>query len=209
MKYTSNIVTLPRDITDAYLEALMTTTDPILKEEDLAAETLLELLGAAAAACRKMIIAKHLKGLEEAGLFKGVTCIDYPGFVWTAGSMRLYAASTFSICLMKTLAEDLAEDRRTLDDFISYLEIVQKIEVQASVNVALKDAPEAAHRRLCGTVGSITQANCRYMLGLTVDNQLRLLNNIKGNKEMQVDDGPMANFKDDMSAIMPEPVLDV
>lgn len=209
MKYTSNVITLPKEIADAYLEALMATTDPILKEEDLPAGVLLELLSAAAAASRKSIIAKHLKGLEEAGLFKGVTCIEYPGFVWTVGSMRLYAASVISLCLMKTLAEDLAADRRTLEDFIGYLEVVQRIELQASVDALLKDAPEATHRRMCGTVGSITQANCRYMLGYTVDNQLRMLKNIKSNKEMQVDDGPLANFDDDMSALMPEPVLDI
>lgn len=209
MKYTSNIITLPKEVVDAYLGALATTTDPILEEEDVAAHVLSDLLSAAAAACRKSVITKHLKSLEHAGMFKGVTCLDYPGFVWTLGSMRLYASAVFSVCLMKTLAEDLAAGTRDLESFLAYLDVVHKIELAGSVDLVLKDVSDAPRHRLSTTVGSITQANQRYMLGLTVDNMLRLFNNIKSNKEMQVDNGPLANFVDDMSILAPEPVVEL
>lgn len=209
MKFTQNVVTLPKEVVDAYLDALMATVDPILKEEDVPACVLQDLIYAAGAAVRKSIVIKNLKALEEAGLFNGVTCVDYPGFTWTLGLKRLYAVNVFSLSLLRTLALDLAVGTRTLDDYLNYLEVCSKIELESGVHTALKDAPEAMQRRLEGVIGSITQANTKYMLGVTVENVLRLFKNVKDNLEMQVDDGPLANLEDDMSLLMPEAVIEM
>lgn len=209
MKFAYQLVTLPKDVVDAYLDALLMTTDPILKEEDVPATVVQDLLYAASAACCKSVIIKHLKSIEEAGLFKGVHCIESPDFKWTLGLKRLYAISVFQPNFVKTLAVDISEGRRNGEDYLNYLDTRHRVELEAGVHSALKDAPEAVQRRLEDAMLTITQANLKYMLGGTSENTIRLLRNVKDNLEMQVDGGPLVNLEDDLSLIIPELIFEM
>lgn len=208
MQVTTNVVTLPKAVIDAYMDTLSASIDPILKEEDMPAKVQLQLLSNARGACEKSICVKHMKELEAAGLFNGVVSIDFPGFKWNRGSKFIYAMEMLVPCIVKTLAEEMVKDPepRDLSLYFDFLEAWHNIAVDKATGETLEGAEGPSARRLEEHALGISEANFRMMVGETPTNIQRVLNNVKSNLEMQVDT-PLDTLELDMEYLVPLPVV--
>lgn len=205
MQVTVNIVSIPKAVVDTYLETVMASMDPILKEEDLPSKASARMLRSAYAAAIKSIVSRHLRDLEFAGLFDGVISIDFPGFKWTRGSRLLYAMDMITPCVLKTLAEDLAKGERNLDEFMELLVAYRHQVVNESAEEVLEKSEGPSARRLEEHVLGIEDANFRLMLGVTSSNMLRVLSCVK--QHMQEGREPLSTLADDLDILWPWPVV--
>lgn len=206
MQVTINVVSLPEAFVTAYLDAYLTTIGPILNEEELSPKVAAPLLRNAVSAVVKSMTSKHLNELDKAGMFNGVTCIDYPGFVWTRAAKRLFAFEMLIPSVTKTLAEDLAAGRRDLKTFMDALSVQHRIAVDCGVEEAVDKVEGPLYNRLCEFVPSIMEANYRGMEGITSYAVLRALKNVSENMSLQVDD-VLVNLQDDLDTLLPTPIV--
>lgn len=206
MQVTTNVVTLPKAVIDAYLDTLSASIDPILKEEDMPAKVQLQLLTNARMACDKSICVKHMKEIEAAGLFDGVVSIDFPGFKWTRGSKFVYAMEMIVPCIVKSLAEEMVREPRDISQYLDFLEAWHSIAVDKATGETLEGAEGPSARRLEEHALGLSEANFRMMVGETPTNILRVLNNVKCNLEMQVDT-PLDTLELDLQYLVPLPVV--
>lgn len=206
MQVTVNVVTVPKIVIDSYLESLQECIGPILQEEDLPAKTQYSILSAAVAACNKSVCVKHVKDLEAAGLYEGVTSIDYPTFKWTKATRLLYAVDMITPCIAKSLAEEMIVEKRDLSRYYDFLEAWHSIWVNKSTGEQFDGLDSPSVRRLEEHVLGIAEANIRMMLGETPTNILRVLNNVKDAVESGVDT-PLDTLEADLDILVPTPVI--
>lgn len=206
MQVTVNVVTVPKAVIDDYLESLQECVGPFLQEEDLPAKTHYNLLSAAAAACTKSVCVKHLKELEVAGLFEGVTSIDYPTFKWTKATRLLFAIEMITPCIVKSLVEEMVTEKRDLTRYYDFLEVWHALWVDKATADQFDSLESPAVRRLETHVLGISEANFRMMLGETPTNILRVLNNVKDAIDAGVDT-PLDTVEADLDILVPTPVI--
>ena len=207
MQVTTNVISVPKAVVDNYLETLMASVDPILKEDDLPSKVSARMLRSALYTVIKSVVARHLRDLEFAGLFDGVISIDFPGFKWTRASKMIYAMDMLLPSVLKTLAEELAKGERNVDEYVEFLQACYSISVDEETSEILEKAESPSARRLEEHALGIVDANHRLMLGATAYNALRILNCVK--QHMQEGRDPLSTLEDDLDLFMPWPVIDL
>lgn len=206
MQVTTNYVALPSHVIDAYLEALGASVAPLLKENDMPSKAMNNLLWSAARATEKSICRKFAKEIEEAGLFKDVVSIDFPGFRWTPALKYSYAVEMLVPCMVYSIAMEMPENKRDLAFYRDYLDVHHDVAVDNLVASNLEGADGPAARRLEEHALGLADVNIRLLVGETAANILRLLNNVR-NAMNEDTDTPLDNVKADMDYILPSPVV--
>lgn len=204
MQVTTNVVTLPTSVINAYLEALEASAGPLLKESDLPSKAMHNLLWSASRAAEKSICRKYAKEIDEAGLFRDVISIDFPGFKWTPAIKYAYSMEMLVPCIVYSIANAMPEAKHDITFYRDYLEVVHDVAVDRIVSENLEGADGPAARRLEEHALGLADVNVRLLVGETAANVLRVINNVQEAIDAGVDT-PLGSVKHDMDYLFPSP----